>query len=231
MYIIIVGGGRVGYYLTKTLLDEGHEVLIVEKEANICETINNELGSICLRGDGCETATLAEVGTERADMLVAVTGEDPDNLVACQIAKHKFSVNRTIARIRNPQNEVLFKKLGIDVTVSGTNVILEYIEETFNYDLQKTLDDIRPHYHFDETCQGSVPQSIIAFLESDDYEDAVRKVISLGGDSDTMACIAGGIAQAYYKSIPEYIVNKVRKILDSELLKIIDQFTERYILD
>jgi trk system potassium uptake protein TrkA len=129
MYIIIVGGGRVGYYLTKTLLDEGHEVLIVEKEANICEAINNEMGSICLRGDGCETATLAAVGTERADMLIAVTGEDPDNLVACQVAKHKFSVPRTIARIRNPRNEVLLKKLGVDVTVSGTNVILEYIEQ------------------------------------------------------------------------------------------------------
>jgi len=129
MYIIIIGGGRVGYYLTKTLLNERHEVLIVEKEANICETINNELGSICFRGDGCETATLAEVGTERADMLIAVTGEDPDNLVACQVAKHKFNVPRTVARIRNPQNELLFKKLGIDVTVSGTNVILEYIEE------------------------------------------------------------------------------------------------------
>ncbi len=129
MYIIIVGGGRVGYYLTKTLLDEGHEVLIVEKEANICEAINNEMGSICIQGDGCEAATLVAVGTERADMLVAVTGEDPDNLVACQVAKHKFSVPRTVARIRNPGNEVLFKKLGIDVTVSGTKVILELIEE------------------------------------------------------------------------------------------------------
>jgi len=129
MYIIIIGGGRVGYYLTKTLLDEGHEVLIVEKNATYCETINNELGTVCIQGDGCETATLAEVGTERADMLVAVTGEDQDNLVACQLAKHKFNVQRTIARIRNPQNEVLFKKLGIDVTVSSTNVILEYIQE------------------------------------------------------------------------------------------------------
>ena len=128
MYIIIVGGGRVGYYLTKALLDEGHEALIVEKEANICEAINDELGSICLRGDGCEAATLAEVGTERADMLIAVTGEDPDNLVACQVAKHKFNVPRTVARIRNPQNEILFKKLGINVTISGTNVILEHIE-------------------------------------------------------------------------------------------------------
>jgi trk system potassium uptake protein TrkA len=129
MYIIIIGGGRVGYYLAKTLLDEGHEVVIVEKEANICEAINDELGSICLRGDGCEIATLTEVGTERADIFVAVTGEEPDNLVACQVAKHRFNVPRTIARIRNPQNESLFKKLGIDVTISSTNLILEYIKE------------------------------------------------------------------------------------------------------
>jgi len=129
MYIIVVGGGRVGYYLSKALLDEGHEVLIVEKEAGICEAINDELGSICVRGDGCETATLAEVGTERADMLIAVTGDDEDNLVACQVAKHKFNVPRTVARIRNPQNEALFKKLGINVTISSTNVILEHIEE------------------------------------------------------------------------------------------------------
>ena len=129
MYIIVVGGGRVGYYLTKALLDEGHEVLIIEKEAPICENIVAEMGSICVRGDGCETATLTEVGTGRADMLVAVTGDDEDNLVSCQIAKHKFNVPRTIARVRNPKNEAIFKKLGIDVTVSSTNIILEHIEE------------------------------------------------------------------------------------------------------
>jgi trk system potassium uptake protein TrkA len=129
MYIIIVGGGRVGYYLTKALLDEGHEVLVVEKSAIICETFTEELGSICLRGDGCEAATLAEVGTARADMLIAVTGDDEDNLVACQVAKHKFNVPRTIARLRNPERETLFKKLGVDVTVSATQIILEHIEE------------------------------------------------------------------------------------------------------
>ena len=128
MYIIVVGGGRVGYYLAKALLDEGHEILLVEKDATICETIADELGSVCLHGDGCEAATLAEIGTDRADMLIAVTGDDDDNLVACQVAKHKFGVPRTIARIGNPKNEALFKKLGIDVTVSSTNVILEHIE-------------------------------------------------------------------------------------------------------
>jgi len=129
MYIIVVGGGRVGYYLARALLDEGHEVLILEKNARFCEIINEEIGSVCVHGDGCEAATLTDVGTGRADMLVAVTGDDEDNLVACQVAKYKFNVPRTIARIRNPQNEAIFKKLGVDVTVSTTNIILEAIEK------------------------------------------------------------------------------------------------------
>ena len=129
MYIIIVGGGEVGYHLAKALLDEGHEVLVLEKSVEATEFICNQLGSVCTRGDGCEVATLAEGGTGRADMLIAVTGDDEDNLVACQVAKHKFNVPRTIARIKNPKNEAIFKKLGIDVTVSSTNVILEHIEE------------------------------------------------------------------------------------------------------
>jgi len=129
MYIIIVGGGEVGYYLSKALLDEGHEVLVLEKDPGVKEFICDELGSICARGDGCEAATLEAAGTGRADMFIAVTGDDEDNLVACQVAKHKFNVPRTIARIKNPKNEAIFKKLGIDVTVSSTNIILENIEE------------------------------------------------------------------------------------------------------
>jgi trk system potassium uptake protein TrkA len=129
VYIIIVGGGNVGYYLAKTLLSEGHEVFVLDKEPQRCNFISEQLGGVCKRGDGCEARTLADAGTERADMLIAVTDEDEDNLVACQVAKHKFNVPRTIARINNPQNENIFKKLGTDVTVSSTNLILEHIEE------------------------------------------------------------------------------------------------------
>src|SRR3972149_1248164 len=129
MYIIVVGGGKVGYYLAKTLLSEGHEVLVVEKERRKSERIAEELGSIVLRGDGCEASTLAEVGTNRADVVVAVTGDDEDNLVICQRAKRKFNVPRAIARINNPKNEHIFKLLGIDATVSSTELILSHMEQ------------------------------------------------------------------------------------------------------
>ncbi|MER3398412.1 MAG: portal protein [Chloroflexota bacterium] len=127
MYIIIVGGGKVGYYLARTLINEGHEVLVIELDPRKSERIADELGTVVLRGDGCEASTLAEAGASRADMLIAVTGDDEDNLVACQVAKVRFKVPRTIARINNPKNERIFKRLGIDVTVSATNIILEHI--------------------------------------------------------------------------------------------------------
>lgn len=104
----------------------------------------------------------------------------------------------------------------------------KYVEDCFGYDLRQTLDEIRPWYRFDETCQGSVPQAIIAFMESNDYEDAVRKAISLGGDSDTLACMTGGIGHAYYKQVPDHITEKVRQLLDADLLAIVDEFNERY---
>lgn len=107
-------------------------------------------------------------------------------------------------------------------------LIRETIRDRFGYDLGRTLDAIRPGYHFDETCQGSVPEAIIAFLESSSYEDAVRKAVSLGGDSDTIACIAGGIAQAYYGGVPEPIAVEVRRRLPHELLALLDEFTLKF---
>ncbi len=129
MYIIVVGGGKVGYYLTKTLLREGHEVLLIEKDHAKVETYSERFGSVMLEGDGAEASVLAAAGAARADVLVAVTGEDEDNLVICQMAKHKFHIAKTIARVNNPKNELLFKRLDTDVTVSQTNYILGLIEQ------------------------------------------------------------------------------------------------------
>jgi len=129
MYIIIVGGGSVGYHLCKALLNEGHEVLVLDKDAAACACFEEELGSVCVRGDGCEAATLAEVGASRADVFVATTSEDEDNLVACQVAKYKFGTPRTIARVNDPKNEKIFKELGVDCPITVTNLILDHIEE------------------------------------------------------------------------------------------------------
>ncbi len=128
MYIIIVGGGKVGYYLGKTLLGAGHEVLIIEKDKRKCDNISVELGSIAQRGDGTDSTVMEEAGMSRADLAIAVTGDDEDNLMICQMAKKKFGVKRTIARINNPKNEHIFKLLGIDHTVSVTDLILAQIE-------------------------------------------------------------------------------------------------------
>lgn len=127
MYLIVVGGGKVGYYLTKTLLSEDHEVLLIEREVGKVENFSERLGNVVLQGDGAEAAVLARAGAARADVVIAVTGEDEDNLVICQMAKQKFNVGRTIARVNNPKNEHLFRLLGIDVTVSQTNYILNLI--------------------------------------------------------------------------------------------------------
>jgi trk/ktr system potassium uptake protein len=129
MYIILVGGGKVGYYLTKTLINEGYEVFLIEKNPIKCHTYGERFGSVIMQGDGAEAATLSAAGAARADVVIAVTGEDEDNLVICQMAKEKFHVGRTIARVNNPKNEELFRRLGIDVTVSQTNVILSLIEQ------------------------------------------------------------------------------------------------------
>lgn len=107
--------------------------------------------------------------------------------------------------------------------------IRDTISRNFNYDLDRTVDDIRVSYRFDVSCQGSVPESIICFLDSTSYEDTIRNTISLGGDTDTMATIAGGIAQAYYKDIPRDIRFNVYKQLPNEFLEIIEDFQDKYL--
>lgn len=106
--------------------------------------------------------------------------------------------------------------------------IRKEITDRFSYDLSRTVDEIRPAYAFDITCQGSVPESIIAFLDSDDWEGSIKMAISLGGDADTMACIAGGIAQAYYKKIPENIAEAARSKLPPDLREVLDEFNRKY---
>ena len=129
MFVIVVGGGRVGFYLTKELLAEGHELVLMEKDPRSAERIRDDLGAVVVNRDGCEGTHLAEAGANRASIVAAVTGDDADNLVVCQMAKHHFDVPRTIARVNNPRNEVLFRHLGVDEIISPTRMVLAAIEQ------------------------------------------------------------------------------------------------------
>jgi trk system potassium uptake protein TrkA len=129
MFVLVVGGGKVGYYLSKELIENGHEVVLMEKDRARADQIADEIGSIVVAHDGCEGKYLGEAGCARADIVAAVTGDDEDNLVICQMAKHHFDVRRTIARVNNPKNEDLFRHLGVDEIISPTRMILGSIEQ------------------------------------------------------------------------------------------------------
>ena len=134
MYIIVVGGGKIGYNLTKFLLSAKHEVLLIEKDETRAASLVGQFGESVIAGDGSRAPTLREGGANRADVLVAVTGADEENLVICQVAKTIFNCPRTIARVNDPRDEGLFSILGVDATVSSTRVINALIEEQVNAD-------------------------------------------------------------------------------------------------
>jgi|SRR6478672_7264351 len=113
-------------------------------------------------------------------------------------------------------------------TGNSKDAIKSYLQNTFGYNLERTLAEIRPYYGFDVSCQGSVPEAMIAFLESTDYEDAVRNAVSIGGDSDTIACITGGIAHAFYGKVPDAIAQEVFARLDEPLSKVTTDFMSKY---
>ncbi|GHV80143.1 hypothetical protein AGMMS49944_19340 [Spirochaetia bacterium] len=146
--------------------------------------------------------TLEEV-LDQAKASAAVTHDHPEGIKGAQ------AVVSSVFMARNNKSK---------------DEIKTYLTEAFGYDLNRTIDELRPVYKFDVSCQGSVPEAIIAFLESTDYENAIRLAISIGGDSDTIACIAGGIAEAYYKSVPEHIVNNVLERVPPNFIMLLESF-------
>ncbi len=129
MYVIVVGAGKVGYHLTRTLIAEGHEVTLTEKNPARAAELAAEFGETLVVGDACEVRVMHEIGMNRADCVVAVTGHDEDNLVVCQIAKRQFGVPRQIARVNNPKNEPIFHLLGVTETVASTRIIYSLIDQ------------------------------------------------------------------------------------------------------
>ena len=143
MYIVLVGSGTVGYHLARALLNAGHEVAIVEQDAKKAMEAADDFGNVVLRGNGSDSSILDAAGAARADVVITTTGNDEDNLAACQLARHRFNVGRTVALINNPENEVLFRLLGIDITVSSTQIIMAQIEEELPTRVQFHLLSVR----------------------------------------------------------------------------------------
>lgn len=133
MYIVIVGAGKVGYFLAKRLVSNKHTVAIVERDKTLCEDVAKQLEILVINGDGCDPRILEEAGITRADVLAAVTGDDEDNLIVCQLAKEKFNIHRTVGKVNNPDNEHTFTELGVDVAVDNTKIIAKIIEEEVSF--------------------------------------------------------------------------------------------------
>ena len=141
MYVIIVGAGKVGWNLARELLEKGHEVTLLENDRNRYLTVEQELEHSIQYGDGTELWVLERAGISRADMVIAVTGDDEDNVLICQVAKEKYMVEQIIARVNNPRNKQWFELLGIRPVVSATDLILRLIEhEVPRYGLVHLLD-------------------------------------------------------------------------------------------
>ncbi len=133
MYIVIVGAGKVGFFLAKRLIDNKHTVSVIDKDRQVCEEIAKQLEALVVHGDGCDPRIMEEAGIERANVVAAVTGDDEDNLIVCQLAKEKFNIQRTVGRVNNPDNEHTFSELGIDVPVDSTKIIAKIIEEEVSF--------------------------------------------------------------------------------------------------
>lgn len=129
MYFVIAGGGEVGFHLAKALLESSHEVMLLESDRRRAQVIEEQLGSIVLNAPADEGRYQLEAGCQRADAVIAVTGQDAVNLIVCQLAKWQCNVPRVIARVNDPKNEIVFKALGIDETISSTRVIMNVIEQ------------------------------------------------------------------------------------------------------
>lgn len=128
MKVTIIGGGKVGYYLVKTLIEHGYEPTIIEIEKRTCSTIANELDIPVICGDGTSLDVLSEANVSQTDAVIAVTGRDENNLIACQLAKKMFDVPKTVVRVNNPKNAAIMKQLGVDNVINATDRIVEMLE-------------------------------------------------------------------------------------------------------
>jgi len=185
MRIMIIGGGNVGYYLTKSLSADRHRIMIIEEDRSRCEQIASDLGSGHIEvtcGDGTDVACLREAGIFNTDVLVAVTGHDQNNLVACQLARNCFGVKQTISRVKNPKNIRVFEKLGVDSVISSTERIAGIIDRELDWtDVNRLLKD--------RSCNVRLRK--VTVMPGSVYEHRFLKDIGLPGGLILIAVLRG----------------------------------------
>lgn len=214
MKVIIAGGGKVGYYVAKTLIEDGIEVSIIEKDRDTCGHIADGLDIPVICDDGTTVEAQLSAGTVNADVFIAVTGSDEDNIVAGQIAKRKFQVERVIARANNPKNVEAMKLLGIDIAVSSTQIITNLIEMEVDTEVRllATLNkgeagiiDLVAHPEFNPAglplSQIELPQNciIIAVVHDDEMIIPRGNTVIRPGDHITAITEKGSARRALKK--------------------------------
>jgi len=182
MNIILVGGGKVGYFLAKSLIRDRHHCVLIEKDPGVCRTIATDLGITVINGDACEGRVLEDAGIARADVFVAVTGSDANNLVACQLAKQFFRVKRTLARVNDPENERPFSQLGVDVPINSTSILTKIIEE------EATLSDLVTLFSFKK---GKLSVIRVSLTEDSPVANKSLQEIRLPSNSVVVSILRG----------------------------------------
>lgn len=183
MKSIIVGGGKIGYYLLKTLRERNHRVTLIERDRDTCSEIAEDIDADIVYGDGTDLDVLKDAGIEEAEVVAAVTGTDEENLVICQIAKVSFNINKTIARINNPKNIPMFKALGVDKTVCSTEVIANLID----WELEK--DDFKIIQTFE---RGAMSLIEVIIDDSSSWRDSSIKALDLPEECVIVSIVRNG---------------------------------------
>lgn len=222
MKVIVVGAGKVGYYLTKTLLEHGHTPVVIELENELCSRIANDLAVKSILGDGSTIDCLEAAGAADAQSLVTVTGSDEANLVACQLAKKVFGIKKTVARVNNPKNLAVMKRLGVDIPICSTDSIARQLEREVDVAAIKQLMSLN---------HGQATISEIE-IPADSELDGVRisdirlpdecVIISISRDGDLIiprgkTCLAGG--DVILTLISNTVAHKLAKALMIDLDK------------
>ncbi len=215
MRVTIVGGGKVGYYLVKTLIEHGYEPTIIEIDKKTCSMIANELDIPVICGDGTSVEVLEAAGVAHTDAVIAVSGQDEDNLVACQLAKRIFNVEKTVVKVNNPRNSQVMKKLGVDNVISSTDRIVEMFEREVDTSKIKELISLNhgtssiaqielpDNYKFNGTTlqELKLPDSINIISIERDQELIVPRGNTELRSNDTLLVLSNNISTAKIQAI------------------------------